>query len=30
MSDAEHRLWFRLRRKQLLGVEFYHQKPIGK
>jgi very-short-patch-repair endonuclease len=23
-------LWFRLRRKQLLGVQFYRQKPIGK
>ena len=23
MTDAEHRLWFRLRRKQLLGVQFY-------
>jgi len=22
MTDAEHRLWFRLRRKQLLGVQF--------
>jgi len=30
MTDAEHRLWFRLRRKQLLGVQFYRQKPIGK
>jgi very-short-patch-repair endonuclease len=30
MSDAEHRLWFRLRRKQLLEVQFYRQKPIGK
>ena len=29
-TDAEHRLWFRLRRKQLLGVQFYRQKPIGK
>jgi very-short-patch-repair endonuclease len=23
MTDAEHRLWFRLRRKQLLGMQFY-------
>jgi len=30
MTDAEHRLWFRLRRKQLLGAQFYRQKPIGK
>jgi len=30
MTDAEHRLWFRLRRRQLLGVQFYRQKPIGK
>ncbi len=30
MTDAEHRLWFRLRRKQLFGVQFYRQKPIGK
>ena len=30
MTDVEHRLWFRLRRKQLLGAQFYRQKPIGK
>jgi len=30
ITDAEHRLWFRLRSKQLLGVQFYRQKPIGK
>lgn len=29
MTDAEHRLWFRLRRKQLRGVQFYRQKPLG-
>jgi very-short-patch-repair endonuclease len=29
MTDAEQRLWLRLRRKQLLGVQFYRQKPIG-
>ena len=28
MTDAEHRLWFRLRRKQLHGVQFYRQKPL--
>ena len=29
MTDAEQQLWFRLRRKQLHGVQFYRQKPIG-
>ena len=29
MTDAEHRLWFYLRRKQLDGVPCYRQKPIG-
>ena len=29
MTDAEHRLWSHLRRKQLLNVQFYRQKPIG-
>ncbi|MDD2271960.1 MAG: DUF559 domain-containing protein [Desulfuromonadaceae bacterium] len=29
MTDAEQLLWFRLRRKQLHGVQFYRQKPIG-
>ena len=29
MTDAEHRLWFNLRRKQLDGVCCYRQKPIG-
>ena len=28
MTDAEQRLWFRLRRKQLAGVQFYRQKPL--
>jgi very-short-patch-repair endonuclease len=28
-TDAELRLWQRLRRKQILGVQFYRQKPIG-
>jgi very-short-patch-repair endonuclease len=29
MTDAEQRLWSRLRRKQIGGVQFYRQKPIG-
>lgn len=29
MTEAEQMLWSRLRRKQLLGVQFYRQKPIG-
>jgi very-short-patch-repair endonuclease len=29
MTDAEQRIWFRLRRKQVLGIQFYRQKPIG-
>lgn len=29
MTDAEHKLWFNLRRKQLDGVPCYRQKPIG-
>jgi very-short-patch-repair endonuclease len=29
LTDAEQHLWGRLRRKQLLGVQFYRQKPIG-
>jgi very-short-patch-repair endonuclease len=29
MTDAESRLWHRVRRKQILGVQFYRQKPIG-
>lgn len=29
MTEAEQRLWFRLRRKQLHGVQFYRQKPLG-
>lgn len=28
MTDAEQILWSRLRRKQILGVQFYRQKPI--
>ena len=29
LTDAERRLWYRLRRKQILGVQFYRQKPVG-
>jgi very-short-patch-repair endonuclease len=29
MTDAELRLWSRLRRKQIHLVQFYRQKPIG-
>ena len=29
MTDSERVLWSRLRSKQLLGVQFYRQKPIG-
>jgi very-short-patch-repair endonuclease len=28
-TDAERRIWGRLRRKQIFGVQFYRQKPIG-
>jgi very-short-patch-repair endonuclease len=28
-TDAELHLWYRLRRKQIRGVQFYRQKPIG-
>jgi very-short-patch-repair endonuclease len=30
MTDAEQLIWARLRRKQLLGVQFYRQKPIDR
>ena len=30
MTDSERVLWNRLRGKQLFGVQFYRQKPIGK
>jgi very-short-patch-repair endonuclease len=30
MTDVENMLWFRLRRKQLKGLQFYRQKIIGK
>lgn len=29
LTDSEQRLWSRLRRKQIWGVQFYRQKPIG-
>ena len=29
MTDAEQWLWSRVRRKQILGVQFYRQRPIG-
>lgn len=29
LTDSERKLWSRLRRKQILGVPFYRQKPIG-
>ena len=29
MTDAELRLWHRVRGKQLGGVQFYRQKPLG-
>ena len=29
LTDAEQRLWQRLRKKQILGVQFYRQKTIG-
>ena len=30
MTDAETILWSRIRRKQILGLQFYRQKPIGR
>ncbi len=29
MTDAEHLLWYRLRRKQILNVQVYRQRPLG-
>jgi len=29
MTESELKLWQRLKGKQLLGVQFYRQKPIG-
>ena len=28
MTDAEQMLWYRMRRKQIQGVQFYRQKPL--
>jgi len=28
-TDAENILWSKLRRKQVMGVQFYRQRPIG-
>ena len=28
MTDAEQALWYRMRRKQIQGVQFYRQKPL--
>ena len=30
MTEAEHRLWWYLRRKRMAGVQVYRQKPLGK
>jgi very-short-patch-repair endonuclease len=29
LTESEKALWSRLRNKQLLGIQFYRQKPIG-
>lgn len=29
MTEAEQLIWNHLRRKQILGIQFYRQKPIG-
>jgi very-short-patch-repair endonuclease len=29
MIDAERKLWYRIRMKQIKGLQFYRQKPIG-
>ena len=29
MTDSEQMLWNRLRRRQVLDIQFYRQKPIG-
>ncbi len=29
LTDGEKSLWSRVRNKQILGVQFYRQKPIG-
>lgn len=28
MTEAEQKLWYRIRRKQIQGVQFYRQKPL--
>ncbi len=28
MTEAEQHLWYRLRNKQICGVQFYRQKPL--
>ena len=28
MTDAEQALWYRIRRKQIQGAQFYRQKPL--
>jgi very-short-patch-repair endonuclease len=30
LTDSEQHLWARLRRKEILGVQFYRQKPLGR
>ena len=29
LTDTERRLWYHLRNRQIAGVQFYRQKPIG-
>ena len=29
LTDSEKKLWSRIRRKKVCGVQFYRQKPIG-
>lgn len=30
LTDSERLLWSKVRKKQILGVQFYRQKPIGR
>lgn len=30
MTDAELKLWSKIRKKQILNLQFYRQKPLGK
>ena len=30
LTDSEQVLWHRLRGKQILGIQFYRQKPLGR